>query len=87
MIRRFALHIYHHKQFDNFILFLIIFNSILLGIYNYNDPENLTGLNQFIQGSEIYFVVLFAAECVIKIIAMGFFFGPDEGTYIKQTWN
>ena len=67
------------------ILFLIMFNSLLLGIYNYDDPQNLSDLNKFIQQTEPYFVAAFTIECVFKILGMGFCL--DAGSYLRDAWN
>lgn len=57
------------KWFENFIIFLIIVNSILLGIKNYVDVNNETRLNRMLEGIEPVFTVLFLFEAVAKCIA------------------
>ena len=71
--------------FDKIILILIIGNSICLGAKDYLDPENLTDWNKNIDMLDPYFTVAFCVECVLKILAMGFFMG--KGAYLKDVWN
>ena len=52
IIRRAAVYLITHKRFDQFIIFLIALNSILLGIRNYEDVDNLTEMNKFIEKSD-----------------------------------
>lgn len=41
-LRQMMVYIYLHPCFDSFIIFLILVNSLLLGIFVYDDPHNLT---------------------------------------------
>lgn len=84
-LRRLMVYIYLHPCFDSFIIFLILVNSLLLGIFVYDDPHNLTWQNKAVTASEPVFVIAFTAECVIKVIAMGFCI--DEGSYLTHGWN
>ena len=71
--------------FEKLILFLIILNSLGLGLKDYMDPENKTYRNQFIDYFDIYFTVAFCIEASLKILAMGFIMG--KGAYLKDAWN
>lgn len=84
-IRLFCIKIITHRYFENTILFLILANSLLLGIYNYLDPENTTTRNKVITGTEPVFIAAFTLECVLKVIGMGFFY--DTGSYLDDSWN
>ena len=73
------------KIFDRLILLLIMLNSLCLGIKDYLDPNNETEWNRWIDSFEIYFTVAFCIECILKIMAFGFFIG--KGAYLKEAWN
>jgi hypothetical protein len=44
-IRWYIVHMITSKQFENFILIMIIVNSIFLGAKDYTDVENVTPIN------------------------------------------
>lgn len=73
------------KWFESFIIFLILLNSLFLGIKDYNDFDNLTSFNQFVEKSEPVFTYIFLFECISKIIAQGFLL--DNNTYLSDSWN
>lgn len=74
-----------HPKFDAFIISMIAINSITLGIKDYEDVENVSTRNQVVDAVDPIFTVMFVIECVLKIIAMGFFFGHN--TYLSDAWN
>ena len=74
-----------HKRFDHFIVSLIIFNSILLGVKDYTDFDNKTTQNQIVEKFDSFFTTAFTIECVLKVIGMGFIL--DEGSYLRDEWN
>lgn len=57
------------NMFENVIILLIFFNSIVLAIYDYDDRDNLTDWNQRLELIGSIFTILFALEMVIKILA------------------
>jgi hypothetical protein len=73
------------KHFDNLIIFLIGFNSILLGAKDYIDTENKTAINQWIIKMEPLFTYSFTTEFILKAIAQGFFLGRNA--YLTNPWN
>jgi len=73
------------KRFDLCVLFLILLNSIFLGMMDYTDEENVSWQNQLVEKSEPVFTALFTIEAVVKIIAMGFAIG--KGSYLSDAWN
>lgn len=75
----------NHKWFENFIMALIFLNSMLLGIKDYTDYENVTPINSFIESCEPFFTYMFLIECVSKILAMGFILGNK--CYLYDSWN
>jgi hypothetical protein len=74
-----------HKRFDQLIVFLIVINSLLLGIKDYTDKDNQTQINQLVEMTEPFFVWAFVSECLLKIIGMGFIL--DSGSYLRDGWN
>ena len=88
----------NHPYFDAFILLAICVNSIAMGLGDYGhineDPSSTNYMHLDTQGSwrntilsHTNFVCthIFAAECVLKIIAMGFVGCPH--TYLRDGWN
>jgi hypothetical protein len=71
------------KYFDRGILMLIVISSIKLvwDTYYINNNEN-TDLSYLL---DIIFTAIFLVECIIKIIAIGFFY--EQGTYLRDNWN
>ena len=55
--------------FENFIILLISLNSIFLGIKDYTDVKNESARNDFVETSDIYFIVIFTFECISKVCA------------------
>ena len=84
-IRWFLVCMTQAKQFENFIVFLILLNSLLLGIKDYTDKMNETPRNKFIEDMEPFFTWIFLGECVSKIIAQGWFLGANS--YLTDAWN
>mmetsp|Transcript_15907 Transcript_15907/g.24536 ORF Transcript_15907/g.24536 Transcript_15907/m.24536 type:complete len:213 (+) Transcript_15907:5159-5797(+) len=76
------------KKFDNVVLMLIIFSSILLAVDNpYNDPTS--SLFKVTSMIDVVFTCLFTIEALIKIIAKGLIFnnlGPIS-PYLNSSWN
>jgi len=73
------------KKFEYFIIFLIMVNSVFLGIKDYTDIDNVTPINQFVEMAEPFFTYIFLMESVFKILAMGWFLGNNS--YLDDSWN
>jgi hypothetical protein len=71
--------------FNYFILFVIFVNSILMGMKDYLDKDDLTERNQMINKFDPIINPIIYTECVLKIIAMGFIIGNN--TYLSDAWN
>uniref|UniRef100_A0A0A9YGN4 Voltage-dependent calcium channel type A subunit alpha-1 n=2 Tax=Lygus hesperus TaxID=30085 RepID=A0A0A9YGN4_LYGHE len=69
--------------FEYAILLIIIINCIILGFGLYLPEENETG--QLLEKTEIYFLIVFIVEMVLKVIAYGFALHP--GSYLRNPWN
>lgn len=73
------------NMFENFIIFLILFNTIVLAIYDYEDRDNLTTYNQKLEYIGEVLTILFAIEMTIKIVAQGFII--HKNSYLRDVWN
>ena len=67
------------KLFENISLSIIIVNSLVMIVDNKIDNDELK--NNF----ELIFQYLYTVEMVLKIMGLGFIFGP--GTYMRDEWN
>jgi hypothetical protein len=73
------------KLFDYFIMTCILCNSITLACYDYNDRDVKTKRNQILEQLGSVFTIIFTLECLIKIVAMGFF--KHKTAYLRDGWN
>mmetsp|Transcript_2583 Transcript_2583/g.3505 ORF Transcript_2583/g.3505 Transcript_2583/m.3505 type:complete len:1818 (-) Transcript_2583:287-5740(-) len=82
--RRKCMKVVRHPHFESFILFCIIFSSILLAC---DGPTNDSGTTvwQVMAYLDFAFIVIFTIECTLKIIVQGFYFCPEG--YLKDPWN
>ena len=71
--------------FENFILLLILINSVNLAIYDYNDRDNELPFNQKLEFAEKSFTVLFTIEMFLKVLAQGFII--HYNAYLRDKWN
>ena len=72
-----------HKDWNNFILFAIIANCLLMAFLY--DPLDVEKYKNTRDGFDIFFTFLFMLEMFIKIIAQGLLFG--DKAYLKDGWN
>lgn len=80
------------RLFDQLVLLLIFANTITLAIVDLRhvdangDPESRGSLRNTVANyADTTFTTLFAVECTLKIIAMGFI--GKRGTYLMDPWN
>jgi len=57
----------------------------MMGMKDYLDPDNLTERNKNLLIVEPYINAIIYAECIFKILAMGFVFGSNS--YLRDSWN
>jgi len=80
--------IIHHRFFENFIIGLIILNSLKLILDTYLNPGKtntkpiITYISNYI---DLIFTIIFALESALKSITFGFFISKDA--YLRETWN
>mmetsp|Transcript_35025 Transcript_35025/g.89980 ORF Transcript_35025/g.89980 Transcript_35025/m.89980 type:complete len:1901 (+) Transcript_35025:285-5987(+) len=87
-IRRLALTVAESPYFDQFILFCILLNSLLLVCYQYRGSPNPqdNSANKIISViADDILTWIFTAECLLKILALGLFW--DQATYLRDSWN
>jgi hypothetical protein len=82
-LRLFLFRLAESQYFDFFIIFIIIFNSVVLAFALSLDLIT-TGFD-FMDVLEYIFVFIYTLESIIKIIAYGFIRGKKA--FLKDTWN
>eukprot|EP00347_Sterkiella_histriomuscorum_P013361 403365010 len=73
------------KYFEAFILLMILMNSATLVFYDYNDRDSSLQWNQFMDSLGLFFTIIFALECALKIVAYGFVI--HRKAYLRVGWN
>jgi hypothetical protein len=84
-LRKLCIDIVEWKPFEYLILLTIFANCIALAVFTPypNNDSNLT--NSYLERIEIIFLVIFTAECAMKIVAYGF--SMHQGAYLRNIWN
>ena len=59
------------RVFEGIIVFVIILNSISLGMFDYSDRDSESLWNQVLDIASFVFTIIFLAESVLKILALG----------------
>eukprot|EP01051_Picozoa_sp_SAG22_P016754 SAG22_NODE_2434_length_2576_cov_2.410008_1_plen_793_part_10 len=83
-IRTACVRIIEHTRFEQIIITSIVVSSILLAVEHPNDEAGTTKAI-VLQVLDVLFTGIFTAECILKIIAMGFVLG--QTAYLKTWWN
>ena len=73
------------KNFENFIVLLIILSTLTMLITDPADPDNLSEYNQTLEKLNIAFLALFVLESVLKVITQGLIM--HENAYLRDSWN
>ncbi|XP_075948050.1 voltage-dependent T-type calcium channel subunit alpha-1H-like [Anarhichas minor] len=73
-----------HKMFDHVILLFIFLNCITIALERPDIPSNSME-RVFLSVSNYIFTVIFVGEMMIKVVAMGLYFG--KGVYLQSSWN
>lgn len=84
-IRRACIALVEWKPFDLFILANIFATCGVLALMNPDPAGDSSGINVKLNNAEIFFMIIFAGESILKIIAMGFVLHP--GAYLRNGWN
>ncbi|XP_061169673.1 voltage-dependent calcium channel type A subunit alpha-1-like [Saccostrea echinata] len=67
------------------VLLTIIANCIVLALEEHLPNDDKTPLAVQLEETEIYFVVIFLVEALLKIVALGFVL--HKGAYLRNIWN
>ncbi|XP_077426531.1 voltage-dependent T-type calcium channel subunit alpha-1H-like isoform X2 [Vanacampus margaritifer] len=74
-----------HKMFDYIILLFIFLNCITIALERPDiQPHSMERV--FLSVSNYIFTVIFVGEMMIKVVAMGMYFG-GKGVYLQSSWN
>ena len=74
-----------HPAFNAFILFVIIFSTVLLAMEDPTSDDTSSDLSQFLIMMDYVTTVIFSIEAALKIYAFGFLF--HKGAYLRNGWN
>ena len=83
-VRRFCKYCVERPWFDPFIIVAIVISSGFLTLESAKYKDDAT-LQLVMLGADWIFMIVFAIECVLKIVAYGFIV-PRDG-YINDPWN
>eukprot|EP01062_Namystynia_karyoxenos_P016880 TRINITY_DN1621_c0_g1_i2.p1 TRINITY_DN1621_c0_g1~~TRINITY_DN1621_c0_g1_i2.p1 ORF type:complete len:2570 (+),score=876.68 TRINITY_DN1621_c0_g1_i2:81-7790(+) len=83
-VRRWCIRITDDEWFERGILIVICVNCVTLAL---DDPtyQNSGGVQEVLNVSNWIFLVIFTAECTVKIVALGF--AAHHGAYLRSAWN
>ncbi|XP_033150716.1 LOW QUALITY PROTEIN: voltage-dependent calcium channel type D subunit alpha-1 [Drosophila busckii] len=84
-IRALCIRIVEWKPFEFLILLTIFANCIALAVYTPYPGSDSNVTNQTLEKVEYIFLVIFTAECVMKILAYGLVL--HNGAYLRNGWN
>ncbi|XP_055690016.1 muscle calcium channel subunit alpha-1 isoform X4 [Lutzomyia longipalpis] len=84
-IRKLCIDIVEWKPFEYLILLTIFANCVALAVYTPYPNSDSNTTNAALEKIEYVFLVIFTAECVMKLIAYGFLLHP--GAYLRNGWN
>ncbi|XP_035708740.1 muscle calcium channel subunit alpha-1 isoform X3 [Folsomia candida] len=84
-IRKMCIDVVEWKPFEYLILLTIFANCVALAVYTPYPNSDSNSTNQTLEKIEYVFLIIFTAECFMKIIAYGFVAHP--GSYLRNGWN
>ncbi|XP_058829321.1 muscle calcium channel subunit alpha-1 isoform X2 [Topomyia yanbarensis] len=84
-LRKLCIDIVEWKPFEYLILITIFANCVALAVYTPFPNSDSNTTNAALEKIEYIFLVIFTAECVMKLIAYGFILHP--GSYLRNGWN
>ncbi|XP_035038606.2 voltage-dependent T-type calcium channel subunit alpha-1I isoform X1 [Hippoglossus stenolepis] len=73
-----------HKMFDHVVLLFIFLNCITIALER-PDIQSHSMERVFLSVSNYIFTVIFVGEMLLKVVAMGLYFG--KGVYLQSSWN
>lgn len=84
-LRKLCISVVEWKPFEYLILLTIFANCVALAVYTPYPNSDSNQVNATLEKVEYIFLVIFTAECFMKIIAYGFLLHP--GAYLRNSWN
>uniref|UniRef100_A0A8D2JGV0 Voltage-dependent L-type calcium channel subunit alpha n=1 Tax=Varanus komodoensis TaxID=61221 RepID=A0A8D2JGV0_VARKO len=84
-VRKACIAIVEWKPFETVILLTIFANCVALAIYLPMPEDDTNRVNSRLEKLEYFFLIVFAIEAMLKIIAYGFLFHADA--YLRSGWN
>ncbi|XP_072014634.1 voltage-dependent calcium channel type A subunit alpha-1-like isoform X8 [Amphiura filiformis] len=84
-IRKCAKWITEWPPFEYLILATIIANCVVLALDTHLPEGDKTPMSLELEKTEVYFLVIFVFEFIVKVIAQGFILHP--GSYLRNGWN
>lgn len=84
-LRKLCISVVEWKPFEYLILLTIFANCVALAVYTPYPNSDSNQVNTTLEKVEYIFLVIFTAECFMKIIAYGFLLHP--GAYLRNSWN
>ncbi|CRL08236.1 CLUMA_CG021010, isoform B [Clunio marinus] len=84
-LRKLCIDIVEWKPFEYLILLTIFANCVALAVYTPFPYSDSNQTNAYLEKIEYIFLVIFTAECFMKVIAYGFVMHP--GAYLRNGWN
>lgn len=84
-LRKLCIDIVEWKPFEYLILLTIFANCVALAVFTPFPYGDSNQTNAYLEKIEYIFLVIFTAECVMKVIAYGFAMHP--GAYLRNGWN
>ncbi|XP_037925281.1 muscle calcium channel subunit alpha-1 isoform X7 [Hermetia illucens] len=84
-LRKMCIDVVEWKPFEYLILLTIFANCVALAVYTPYPFSDSNTTNAYLEKIEYVFLVIFTAECFMKIIAYGFVL--HSGAYLRNGWN
>lgn len=84
-LRKLCIGIVEWKPFEYLILLTIFANCVALAVYTPFPNSDSNQTNAVLEKIENVFMVIFTAECIMKLVAYGFVMHP--GAYLRNGWN
>ncbi|XP_059609825.1 muscle calcium channel subunit alpha-1 isoform X5 [Phlebotomus argentipes] len=84
-IRKLCIDVVEWKPFEYLILLTIFANCVALAVYTPYPNSDSNTTNAALEKIEYIFLVIFTAECVMKVVAYGFVL--HSGAYLRNGWN
>nr|XP_015839353.1 PREDICTED: uncharacterized protein LOC661666 isoform X2 [Tribolium castaneum] len=84
-IRKQTRFIIEWPPFEYTVILTIIANCVVLALEEHLPNHDKTLLAQNLEATEMYFLAIFCAESLLKILALGFVL--HKGSYLRNVWN